>query len=311
MLAVKADRFVRQSAGGPFFIEIATFAPHAPYTPAPRDADKFPGTRVPRTVAYGARPDDNAPRWLKDIPPLRRKEVVSLDEDFRKRAQSVQAVDKMIGELRATLAALGIANNTYIVFSSDNGYHMGEYRLRSGKMTPYDTDIQVPLIVVGPGVAKGRVLTEIAENVDLCPTFTDLGGGRGPSKPDGRSLVPLLLGAADTGWRESALIEHHRPDNFDLTDPDAPIPIAANPITYEALRTATSLYVAYEDGETNLYDLTSDPHELKNIAGSVPAAALRKYGTELAASKACLGDIACWAAQRTQPGPTISGMMAK
>jgi len=293
-----ADRFVRQSASGPFFVEIATFAPHGPFIPAPRDADKFPGLGVPQTPAYAARPDANAPRWLKNIPPLRQDEIAGIDADFRKRVQSVQAIDKMIGELRATLAELGLTDKTYVVFSSDNGYHMGDFSLRPGKMTPFDTDIKVPLIVVGPGVAGNQVLTEIAENIDLCPTFTDLGGAQGPTRPDGRSLVPLLLGASDPGWRQSALIEHHRPDNFDMTDPDAPIPHSADPVTYEALRTANALYVEYEDGEIGFYDLTTDPYELKNIAGTMVEADIEKYRTAVAASKLCQGSEACREAQQ-------------
>ena len=157
VLAGIADRFIRQSAARPFFIEVSTFAPHAPYTPAPRDAAKFPGLKAPRTPAYAARPDADAPRWLKDIPPLEPDEIRTIDNQFRLRVQSVQAVDRMIGQLRATLKTLGVADKTYIVFSSDNGFHMGDFSLRPGKMTPFDTDIQVPLIVVGPGIPKGEV----------------------------------------------------------------------------------------------------------------------------------------------------------
>ena len=301
VLAGIADGFIRKSATGPFFIEIATFAPHAPYTPAPRDADKYPGVGVPRTAAYGARPDANAPRWLKDIPPLNAKETTSIDEDFHKRVQAVQAVDKMIGELRATLVSLGIADKTYVVFSSDNGYHMGDYSLRPGKMTPFDTDINVPLVVAGPGVPKGQQRKEIVENIDLCPTFTDLGGGQGPTKPDGRSLVPLMLGAQATDWRQSALIEHHRPNNFDMADPDAPLPNSSNPITYEALRSAQNLYVEYEDGEIDLYDLSTDPFELKNVAPNASEQEIQKFRLALAAAKDCHGNAACGEAQKMQP----------
>ena len=296
-----ADKFIRKSASGPFFIEIATFAPHAPYIPAPRDAAAFPGLTVPKTAAYAARPDANAPRWLRDIPPMKKKEIGKIHQDFRMRAQSVQAVNKMIGDLRATLVSLGIADKTYIVFSSDNGYHMGDYSLRPGKMTPFDTDINVPLVVVGPDVAKGQIVDQIAENVDLCPTFTELGGGPGPTQPDGHSLVPLLRGGSVTDWRHVALVEHRRPGHLDLTDPDAPIPNSANPITYEALRADNSLYVEYDDGETNYYDLGKDPYELKNIAASVPAAEIQKLKSILAANKACKGEKACWDAQRMQP----------
>jgi len=307
VLAGIADRFIRQSTSGPFFIEISTFAPHAPYTPAPRDADKFPGLTAQRTPAYAARPDVDAPRWLKDIPPLEPNEIKTIDDQFRLRAQSVQAVDRMIGELRATLAELGLTDRTYIVFSSDNGFHMGEFSLRPGKMTPFDTDIQVPLVVVGPGIAKGEAMNDITENIDLCPTFTDLGGAQGPTRPDGRSLVPLLLGASDPSRRQSALIEHHRPNDFEMTDPDAPIPHSADPITYEALRTADALYVEYEDGEIGFYDLKTDPYELKNIAGTMVEADLEKYRTALAASRLCRGSEACLEAQRIDMGGSADG----
>src|SRR5258708_20424237 len=111
---------------------------------------------------------------------------------FRKRAQAVQAVDAMIGVLQRAVAAIGAADNTYFVFSSDNGYHMGEFRLLPGKMTAYDTDIRVPLVITGPGISGGRTVQEIAENIDLNPTFTALGGAATAANVDGRTLLPPL-----------------------------------------------------------------------------------------------------------------------
>src|SRR5262249_17762688 len=158
VLSHRAVDFIKRKAGEPFAIEIATFAPHAPYTPAPRDANALPGLRAPRSAAFNAAPDDHAPTWLRGRQPLSDADLATIDRDFRKRAQSVLAVDKMIGELQAAVAAIGETENTYFVFSSDNGYHMGEYRLLPGKMTAYDTDIHVPLIVTGPGIAAGRTV---------------------------------------------------------------------------------------------------------------------------------------------------------
>jgi N-acetylglucosamine-6-sulfatase len=298
-----ADGFIRKSAaaGAPFLVEIATFAPHGPYIPAPRDAQKFAGLKVPRTPAYGVRPDDNAPQWLKGIPALRPMEMNRIDADFRLRAQAVQAVDKMIGDLRATVAALGLADRTYFVFSSDNGYHMGDYSLRSGKQTPFDTDIHVPLVVVGPGVAKGAVRSEIVENIDLAPTFADLAGGPGPLRPDGVSLVPLLLGQSPA-WRQAALVEHHHPGDATGDDPDAAAPNSANPPSYAALRTPGALYVEYASGEVGLYDLAKDPYELRNIAPTTAKAELARWKATLATNVACKGATSCWAAQ-SMPGP--------
>ena len=223
VVASIADQFVHKSASGPFFIEIATFAPHAPQIPAPRDANAFPGLTAPRGPAFGWRAGADAPHWLREIPALRPKEIQRIDQAYRMRAQAVLAVDKMIGELRATIAMLGQDNNTYFVFSSDNGYHMGEYSLRPGKQTPFDTDIHVPLVIVGPGVAKGVVINAITENVDLGPTFAELGGGSGAMSPDGHSLVPLFHGSAPPDWRHMALIEHKKPGPA-ITDPDMQSP---------------------------------------------------------------------------------------
>src|SRR5262249_49332634 len=152
VVSARAISFIKQAAGTPFMVEIATFAPHAPYIPAPRDADAFPGLRAPRSPAFNAAPDADAPKWLAALPPLTDADAAKIDADYRKRAQSVLAIDAMIAALQAAVAESGQADNTYFVFSSDNGYHMGEHRMRPGKMTAYNTDIHVPLIVTGPRV---------------------------------------------------------------------------------------------------------------------------------------------------------------
>jgi N-acetylglucosamine-6-sulfatase len=87
------------------------------------------------------------------------------DVAFRKRARTVPAVDKMVVDLRAAVDAAGQSANTYLILSSDNGYHMGEHRTMPGKMTAYDTDIRVPLIIIGPGITAGKFIDEIAENI--------------------------------------------------------------------------------------------------------------------------------------------------
>jgi N-acetylglucosamine-6-sulfatase len=305
VLASTADAFIRRSASGPFFLEVATFAPHAPYIPAPRHQDKFPGLTAPRSPAFSARPDAAAPAWLKAIPPIPRAGLSNLDRIFRMRAQSVQAVDEMIGRLRATAAELGIDNRTWFVFSSDNGLHLGEYSLRPGKMTPFDTDIHVPLIVVGPGVPKAVTLNELVENVDLAPTFTEIAGESSPTTPDGHSFLALLLRStpqplADTAWRRAALIEHHHPADSPA-DPDHPLRYSANPPSYEALRTAAGLYVEYQGGENSYYDLTRDPYELRNIVASLSPEALKRLHAVLRANAACKGAAACWDAARLMP----------
>jgi arylsulfatase A-like enzyme len=295
VLAAKAVDFIKQSAGAPFAIEVATFSPHAPYTPAPRDATAFPDLRAPRTAAFNAAADADAPQWLKARPALSPGEMARIDVDFRKRAQSVQAVDKMIGELQAAVAAIGQQNNTYFVFSSDNGYHMGEHRLMPGKMTAFDTDIHVPLIVTGPGIAPGRVVEEITDNIDLNPTFVEIGGATTAANVDGHSLVPLMHGQPVAGWRQAALVEHHGALT-DRSDPDFPDRRSGNPPSYEAIRGATWVYVEYVGGEKEYYDRAKDPDELHNIYASLPADRKTSLHAMLTALQSCQGAQSCAAA---------------
>jgi N-acetylglucosamine-6-sulfatase len=191
-----------------------------------------------------------------------------------------------------------------VIFTSDNGLHLGEYSLRPGKQTPFDTDIRVPLVLVGPGVPAGRTVDDIVENIDLAPTFTEIAGEPGPTAPDGRSLMPLLHPKHDVAviWRSHALIEHRHPTR-EPADPDIQEPVSGNPPSYEALRTRDALYVEYDDTahEVGYYDTRSDPMELNNIAASLPADTLSRWHRVLAGAAACRGTDACWAAQSATP----------
>jgi N-acetylglucosamine-6-sulfatase len=296
VLARKGSAFIAKSAAAnkPFLLEVATFAPHAPYTPAPRDANDFPGLTAPRGPAFNTLPT-NAPPWLAGRTPLTAAEKQNIDTSFRKRAQAVQAVDKLIGTLRTALTRAGVAGNTYLVFSSDNGYHMGEYRLNPGKMTAFDTDIRVPLVVAGPGIGAGRSSTAAVANIDLAPTFQQLGGAPVASTVDGRSLLPLLRGGSGANWRTANLVEHHGPDTMP-TDPDLPAPNSGNPPSYEAIRTHTYTYVEYVDGSKEYYDRTTDPNELHNIVGTLSAARLAQLHSALTGLENCHDGATCWTA---------------
>lgn len=285
-----AVRFVRSSvaAGQPFMLELATFAPHTPSTPAPRDRHRFGALTAPHTPAFDEADLADKPRWLRGHPRLTDAQKARIDGHFRDRVRSVQAVDRALGRLRGELRRLGAAGRTYVVFSSDNGFHMGQHRLTPGKLTAYDPDVRVPLVVAGPGVPAGLTIGEVAENVDLCPTFTELAGAVEPPGVDGRSLVPLLRGELVWGWREAALVEH-RGAVTSPEDPDFPARGSGNPPTYEALRTRDGLYVEYADGEREFYDRRVDPHELDNIAGELPAERLEQLSAALQSMRTCAG----------------------
>ncbi|WP_160161115.1 sulfatase [Actinomadura sp. K4S16] len=290
VLANKGVEFVQRSgkSGQPFFIEISTFAPHGPFVPAPRHASLFGHLTAPRPPSFNEADVRDKPSWLRSHPRLRKPGIGRIDEGFRNRVRMVQSVDEMIGRIRTALKERGLDRDTYLVFGSDNGFHLGEHRLAGGKMTAFDTDIRVPYVVVGPAVPGGRRVREIAQNTDLAPTFQELAGVRPPATADGRSLAPFLRGATPADWRESALVEHVKPPPSPL-DPDRQDSAPGAPTTYNAIRTEDMLYVEYTGGETEYYDRTRDPHELNNTAGGLPEQRRRHLSDLLYALTHCAG----------------------
>lgn len=301
VLAGKATSFISRAAGAqaPFFLEVATFAPHYSYIPAPRDAGDFPGLRAPRPPSFNALPR-NAPGWLKHRAALTPEQIGQIDKAFRRRVQMVQAVDQMIGALEQSIADHRLSSNTYIVFSSDNGLHTGEYRLMPGKLTAFDTDIRVPLIVKGPRVPAGAKTGELAENIDLASTFAALGGTT--LSGDGHPLTRLLYGEPVPDWRNAILVEHHGADLRGI-DPDFQQPPSGNPRTYEAMRASRFIYVEYRDGEREFYDLARDPFELDNLAAGLSTARLSHLHADLKQLEECHGAQACWAAMHVTRRP--------
>ena len=168
-------------------------------------------------------------------------------------------------------------------------------------MTPFDTDIQVPLVVVGPGVAAGSRNADIAMNVDFYPTFLDLAGLPASATVDGHSLVPTLTGQA--GPRRSIAVVEHKSTVASADDPDTADPQLGDPPTYVALRMANALYVEYLDGsgEVGYYDMTTDPDQLHNIAHTLSPARLAALHEAAVANHTCAGAAECGAAQAMLP----------
>ncbi|MEA2160195.1 MAG: N-acetylglucosamine-6-sulfatase [Solirubrobacteraceae bacterium] len=300
VLARRGVSFINRAArsGQPFFLEMATFAPHSPYTPAPRDVNAFPGLRAPRPPNFDVLPTD-PPSWLAGHPPLGPGRIRRIDAAFRHRVQAVQGVDAMLGKLQAALADHKLTDNTYVVFSSDNGLHTGEHRLMPGKLTAFDTDIHVPLVIAGPRIPADATTNAMTENVDLAKTFSAIGGTALPS--DGHSLVDLLQGAPTPDWRNAVLIEHHGSE-ASTANPDAQTGLSGNPNSYEAMRTRRFLYVEYDNGEREFYDLQSDRYELHNLAAGLDPQRLALLHEQLAHLRDCHTGSACWAAGHVGSG---------
>jgi len=295
------DRFIRGAAHAhqPFFAYLPVYAPHQPATPAPADVAKFPLAEAPRTPSFDQTDVSRMPRFVRDLPPFTAAETTAIDDLYRMRIRSLQAVDRGVARLVRTLRATKQLDNTYIVFASDNGFHLGQHRLPAGKQTAYEPDIHVPLLVRGPGVQVGAHVTQLAGNTDLAPTFEAMAGTRSPSFTDGRSLVPLLRGLHPSPWRTAYLIEHRveagvsqparapaKNSTLEPPDPDEAMAHrlrhreirdamllnrAAEIPDYDAVRTSHLLYVEYGNGDRELYDLRTDQDEIVNRAGTEPA----------------------------------------
>jgi N-acetylglucosamine-6-sulfatase len=326
VLADRATGYVGRPGGGapsffvphrPFFMWVGTTAPHQPADPAPRHADAFADVSLPRPPSFDESDVSDKPAWIRDNPPLNPEQISFAEDLYRKRLQSMLAVDEMIGQLVETLKESGELDETYLFFTSDNGFHLGTHRLTAGKWTAYEEDIRVPLIVRGPGVPEGRKLEHLVLNNDLAPTFADLAGAEVPPFVDGRSLGPLLTDNPPPAysWRRAFLVEAmaesaevppsvddesliplltgdtQPPEDTRRSSPldEAPLKEAGRP-ALEAVRTEDLLYVEYETGESELYDLEKDPYQLNNVYEHTELKHLWRLEGALEALSDCVGE---------------------
>jgi arylsulfatase A-like enzyme len=300
VFAAKAVTFVERTGptGQPFFLYLAPRAPHGPAEPAPRHADAFAGVEAPRPPSFGEVDVSDKPIWVQAAPPPTAAQVAEVDQAFRNRLRTLLAVDELVARLLDALETTGVLEQTYIVFTSDNGYHLGEHRVFMDKGSPYEEAIRVPLVVRGPGVPAGRTLRALASHIDLAPTFAAWAGASVPGFVDGRSLAPLLFGEepAASDWRWAVLVEHH------AGNPTRTV----NQPAFRVLRTETLAYVEYASEEQELYDLSTDPYELENLASVAEPNLLRTLSERLAALETCGGE-ACRVAEDTPAlAPVVS-----
>ena len=268
-----AVEFIRRPHDKPFLVYLAHKAIHPEvmqhgdgsinmadaerFIPAERHRNLFAREKIPRRPNAMQSPTGKPAleRTIDNLPPLSAK-TATPDEAVLGRLRSLMAVEEGVGKILKALKETNQLDNTVIVFTSDNGYFYGEHGLSVERRLAYEESIRMPLLMRYPLVVKaGTVRDEFALNIDLAPTLLELAGVNAPMS-EGRSLVPLLNGAGGD-WRHSFLIEYYS---------DKVIP-RVRQMGYKAVRTERWKYIHYLelDGMDELYDLTADPYEMKNI----------------------------------------------
>lgn len=236
------------------------------------DSSVTHGLGQPRRGAAEADISDK-PRVYRREPEAGPVERKRLRDTERQRAEALYAWDVQFAKIIARLRSTKQLANTVVVFTSDNGYYNGEHRQRIGKIKPHEPVIRVPLLVAGPGIPHG-VRHSPVTTFDLTATVLDLAkAGPATSKPmDGESKVPLLYGGADadSGWRYPMLTEGL------FTGIRATGHGLSTGLNEVGIDTGRYKYVRYATGEKELYDLRTDPLELRSRIGDPAYAGVQR-----------------------------------
>ncbi len=240
---------------------------------------RAPGVRAdgrPSEAAIG-----DKPAFIRKLPEMVAPERRSLLEVERQRAEALFAWDVQFGRIVQRLKKTGQYDDTVIVFTSDNGYFMGEHRQRPSKIKPHEPSLRVPLVVAGPGIPHGVRYAPIS-TVDLTATIVDLAGAAALPAMDGVSKVPAF--AKDRPWDVPVVTEglQHLPHT-----------VGGFPkgLTEMGLRTGRYAYFRYSTGEGELYDLFTDPLELRSRYDDPAYAHVRRDLTRLWRQyRLCSGD---------------------
>jgi len=139
----------------PCLAVLATHAPHTPAISAPRHATLFPNATLPKPPSIDGRDVSDKNGWIRQRSLLSRSQMDDMKRLHRRRLRVMEGVDEMLKAAFLELRGEGRLSNTYVFFTSNNGFHFGEHRFHAGKQTSYQEDVAVPMIVRGPGVAKG------------------------------------------------------------------------------------------------------------------------------------------------------------
>ena len=254
----------------PFVLNLWHKAVHEKHLPAPRHKGLYKGENLPlppfdthketfngkpewqRKKTYGA-------KWKNYLPIPNKLEELKWPIRYQKNIKllrSLAAVDESIGAVLKTLEELGELDNTVVIFSSDNGYFMGEHTFKDKRLA-YENSMRVPMLIRYPKIFKDKsVVDEQCLNIDLAPTILDMAGIEKPTYMQGESMLGLLSGEINNKWRKSFLFEYYKDTEWPHAGPNQ-----------VAVRTNTFKLVDsfLENDIDELYDLVNDPGEMNNL----------------------------------------------
>ena len=261
-----AIEWMKQNRDGPFSIIVGYKSPHGP-----RGGKNLPDRLRDLYAGETSRPAPNCgvPAIFHKPDPKTGKNSTGLADNaiHLDYLRHIAGVDENLGRLLATLDELGLADDTVVVYTSDNGYYLGEHN-SGDKRSLYDESLRIPFLVRYPRLfGKGATVDEMVLNIDLAPTFLDLAGVSAPKEMQGASWKELAAGRKPANWRKSFFAEYYKE-------------LGEVPTCY-AIRTVTHKLVKYPNRPewTEVFDLAADPYELKNLASDAALAA--KLETEL------------------------------
>lgn len=260
--ATMADNFMRTEREEPFFAMVSFANPHKD-APFPKSYEKMYRHERLATLddpSYNEADLSDKPPFLSGNPDrVTNKERVAMTQFQRDRLRGIEYVDRQIARIVGSLERNGELDNTVIVFWSDNGYHLGQHTLPrhnfGGKEYPYLTDVNVPMWVRGPGVEPATTSDALVQNIDLLPTFAELGHTSSLDFVDGSSFWDVATG--QTSYQRTYAFAEGWPQ-------EAP--------SWVSVSTRDETYHQWTGGFEELYDLESDPYQLENLLA--PEAAL-------------------------------------
>jgi N-acetylglucosamine-6-sulfatase len=284
VFANKASDFIKRSSTNTesFFLLVGTTAPHTPPAVAERHQTQFATTPLPKPPNFNEEDVRDKPAWVRSRSLNSQAQIDEMLKEYRARLRSMLSVEDLLRQTIATLQETGELENTYIFFTSDNGYHMGNHRLGIAKRTPYEEDIGVPLMVRGPGVLAEATRQHLVINNDFAPTIADLAGVNIPAFVDGSSFAPLLTATppALSAWRK-AFLEEGWPDTNHPDIPQVPL--------HKSVHTQQYMFTEYDTGERELYDLSTDPYQLQSKPRTGNEQLYSTLESRLNALRACSG----------------------